>query len=95
METEIKPSSKAVGWTYAEIFVYDGDRVLKPSHVCHNEIIFRDAPQIVSPVIRVCVKNGDRATTRSVRVLPHAPDATRIPIQLLSTEEQAPEKLTA
>jgi hypothetical protein len=94
MEAETTPS-KASAWTYAELFVYDGNRVLKPTHVCADEITFRDAPRLLSEEIRVCVKNGDRQTTRAARVLPHESHATRIPIQLIQTEQQAPAKLTA
>jgi len=82
-------------WTYAEIFVYDGDRTLRPTHVCHNELMFRDAPHLVSAEIRVCVNNGDRQTTRIARVLPHDPQATHIPIQLIQNERKSPAKLTA
>ncbi len=94
MEVETTPS-KTPAWTYAELFVYDGDRVLKPTHVCADEITFRDAPYLVSAQIRVCVKNGDRQTTRTARVLPHDPQSTRIPIQLIQSDQQAPAKLTA
>ena len=95
MESEFKASSKTDAWTYAEIVVHDGDRVLKPTHVCSDEITFRDSPELVSTEIRISIKNGDRQTTRTARVLLHKSGSTRIPIQLINAEEKAPAKLTA
>jgi hypothetical protein len=95
METNVKPSSSKSGWTYTEIVVHDQDRVLNPTHVCGSEITFREAPRLLSSEISICIENGDRRTTRSARVLPHEPNSTRIPIELIVAEKQAPAKLTA
>ena len=92
---DTQPSSRQSGWTYTEVVVYDGDRALKPTHVSGEEIAFRQAPRLRSAEITICIKNGDRRTTRTARVLPHEPGSTRIPIQLISTEQKAPAKLTA
>ena len=94
MDAEISSSSPG-GWTYTEIFVYDGDRVLKPINLCGDEITFREAPGIIYPEIRICVKNGDRRTIRSAKVLTHDPSSTRIPIQLVTGAEKVPSKRTA
>jgi hypothetical protein len=94
MET-LRSSSSSSAWTYAEIFVHDGDRTLKPTHICSNEIIFRDPPERLSAEIRVCVKNGDRQTMRIARVLPHEPGSARVPIELISPQEEAATKLIA
>jgi hypothetical protein len=95
MDEDIRPSTKAPTWTYAELFVHDGERQLRPTHVCGDEIIFREPPQLIANEIRVTIKNGDRITTRSATVLAHDPNATRIPIQLIDAEQTAPAKLTA
>jgi hypothetical protein len=95
METHFKPSSEAAERTYAEIIVHDGDRVLKPTHVCSDEITFRDTPALASAEITISIRNGDRQTTRTARVLPHGPESTRIPIQLLAIEQKAPAKRIA
>jgi hypothetical protein len=95
METDVKCGSQTSGWTYTEIVVHDGDRLLKPTHVCGDEITFRHAPRFLSSEITICIKNGARHTARLARVLPHEPDSTRIPIELLSTEANARVKLTA
>jgi hypothetical protein len=93
METE--PYSKASGWTYTELLVHDGDRALKPTHICSDEITFRDPPQLLSAEITISIKNGDRRTIRTARVLPHESGSTRVPIQLIDAEQKAPVKLIA
>lgn len=95
MEAEFEPPSKIAAWTYAEIVVSDGQRTFKPTHVCSTEIIFRDPPELRSAQISVCVINGDRQTTRLARILPHEPGSTRIPIELIQTEQTTPAKLIA
>jgi hypothetical protein len=95
MDEDMSPSTKAPTWTYAELFVSDGDRQLRPTHVCGDEIIFRQPPQLIATEIRVTIKNGDRVTTRVAHVLAHDPNATRIPIQLIDAEQSVPAKLTA
>jgi hypothetical protein len=94
METS-KSSSNSSTWTYAEIFVHDGDRTLKPTHICSNEITFREPPELRSAEICIFVKNGDRQTTRIARVLPHEPGSARIPIELISPHAEQAAKLTA
>lgn len=95
MDTNLKPSSKKPGWTYTEIVVRDGDRVLKPTHICSDEIAFSDAPELLSAQISICIKNGDRQTIHTARVLPHEFDSKHIPIQLINVEQKAPAKLIA
>ena len=88
-------SPKTAAWTYVEMIVQDGDRAIKPTHVCGDELTFAVPPGIVSPEIKIFIKNGDRQTTHIARVLPHESDSKRIPIQLINTEQKAPAKLTA
>jgi hypothetical protein len=95
MEPKAIPSPKPSRWIYTEIFVHDGDRVLKPTQVCGNEISFADAPKLLSAQISIRIRTGDRQTIHAARVLPHAPDAVEIPILLIQTEQKAPAKLTA
>jgi hypothetical protein len=95
MEINLQPSSTSTGWTYTEIVVYDGDRILKPTHLCSDEITFRDPPALMSAEINIRITNGDRQTTRTARVLPHESGATRVPIQLIQTEQKTSAKLTA
>ena len=53
------------------------------------------APELLSAEISICIKNGDRQTLRTARVLPHESRSTRIPIQLVNAEQKTPAKLIA
>jgi hypothetical protein len=74
------------GWTYTEVFVYDEDRTLRPTHICSDEISFASPPELRSTEIRIRITNGPRETNRTASVLPHAPGSTDIPIKLLAGE---------
>lgn len=68
---------------YATIRVLDGDRELKPAEVSFDLISFWEPPHLQSEHIEIVIANGDEKQRNLARVLPHEPDATEIPIQLL------------
>ena len=84
-------------WTYVQLIVIDGERQLRPTHLCSTEITFAEAPQLKSNRITIITRNGDRETIRSARVLTHAKAARTIPIELHEANDiqKAPTKLTA
>lgn len=90
-------STTPARWTYVQILVIDGDRRLRPTHVCGTEIRFNEPPRLTSGQITIITRNGDRQTTRRARVLAHQEDARVIPIELTDamTDEKAATRLTA
>ena len=89
-------------WTYVEIYVFDGDRVLRPTHLCGTDVTFTAAPEFESDTVLIMTKNGDRTVTRTARVLQHNRSDRRVPIELLGdpvvnheASINAPTKLTA
>lgn len=76
-------SSTQSSWTYVEIYIYDGDRVLRPTHLCGTEVTFNTAPELVSDTIRIVTKNGDQLISSIARVLKHERTERRIPIELI------------
>lgn len=95
MESRTQFSSTPSAWTYTEIRVHDGDRTLRPTHICSDQIIFDTPPALQPAEVRISIRTGTRETTRTARVLPHALGSTEIPIQLIVAEQNAPAKLTA
>lgn len=69
-------------WTYASLTVLDGSRRLKPAQVGPDAVVFRDPPHLTSARVEIVVRNGDEEQRHFADVLPHAPEATRIPIRL-------------
>ena len=80
------PKSK---WTYVNLEVRDGQRLLNPSHVCFDRLIFTEPPRLTSSEVEVIVINGDVEDHRMAAVLPHDSDALEIPIRLLPPNEDA------
>ena len=73
-------------WTYAELTVLDGPRKLKPTHAAFDRLLFAQPPHLIGDEIEVILTNDKVEQRHKAAVLPHAPDATRIPIRLLSME---------
>jgi hypothetical protein len=70
-------------WVYATLTVFDGQRKLKPAQVSTDWVLFSQPPKLASAQIEIVLVNGDAEQRHTAIVLPHEPDATRIPIQLL------------
>ncbi len=70
-------------WLYASLTVFDGPRKLKPMRMGPEYFDFREPPRLISKTVEIIVKNGDREYRSQVRILPHDPEATRIPVRTL------------
>lgn len=75
------------GWVYASLAVVDGTRQLKPAQIGPDHLLFREPPRLTSERVEIVVTNGDRQHRRLATVLPHDPEATEVPIQLLPRRE--------
>jgi len=78
--------SRPASWIYAALTVLDGPRRLKPVEVAFDRIDFAQPPRLTSGQIEIILTNGDAEQRHKAVVLPHDPDATRIPIQLMAME---------
>jgi hypothetical protein len=85
---------KSSKWVYATIRLYDSQRILSPTHLSFDRVIFRNPPKLTTTQVEIVVSNGDDEFRSLASVLPHDPNALEIPIQLIS-EQKAPAKLTA
>ena len=70
-------------WVYASLTVRDGNRKLKPSHVAFDRLRFDHPPHLTSRQVEIILVNGNEEQRHLATVLPHDPEATRIPIELL------------
>ncbi len=86
---------KSSKWVYATIRLYDAQRILSPTHVSFDRVIFRDPPKLTTTQVEIVVRNGDNEVRSFASVLPHEPEAVEIPIQLLQTEQNVPAKRIA
>jgi hypothetical protein len=75
---------KMSGWVYASLTVWDGQRKLKPTHVAFDRLRFAEPPRLTSDQVEIVLVNGDETQRQKAIVLPHDPDATRIPIRLVA-----------
>jgi hypothetical protein len=75
MKPSLKSPTPRAGspWIYASLAVVDGQRRLKPAQVGPDHLLFTMPPHLTGEKIEIILQN----------VLPHHPDATMIPIQLL------------
>jgi len=92
MRPQSQPNPAAANskkWNYVEVEVRDDKRSLRPTHVCSTDLIFKTPPAIASKHIEIIVTNNGQPHSRWAVVLPHDPDATQIPIQLIDAEESA------
>ena len=71
-------------WVYASLTVIDGKRSIKPSQVACDVLEFPNPPRLASDTVEIIVTNGDQQHRHVAAVLPHDPEATRIPIRLLA-----------
>jgi hypothetical protein len=76
-------SPKATGWVYASLTVWDGQRKLKPTQVGFDRLRFAEPPRLTCDQVELVIVNGDETQRQKAVVLPHDPDATRIPIRLV------------
>jgi hypothetical protein len=82
-------------WNYVDVQITDGQRVLRPTHIAFDRLIFAEPPNLTSHEIEIVVTNNGQPHTSRAVVLAHEPCSTRIPIRLIQTEQKAPTKLTA
>ncbi|HET6252081.1 MAG TPA: hypothetical protein VFE47_30630 [Tepidisphaeraceae bacterium] len=80
-----KPSAK---WMYASLSVRDGDRFLKPTHLCGDFVRFVEPPLFVNPQIEIILRLGETEQRNMAAVLPHDPQQTQIPIRLMPPTAQ-------
>jgi hypothetical protein len=74
-------------WIYVSIRVRDGERELKPAQIAFDRILFDSPPRLISSRVQVIIRNGDVEQRSMAIVLPHDPEATRIPIRLCGQME--------
>jgi hypothetical protein len=85
MKPSLKSPTPRAGspWIYASLAVVDGQRRLKPAQVGPDHLLFTMPPHLTGEKIEIILQNGDEEHRSFADVLPHHPDATMIPIQLL------------
>ena len=71
------------GWVYASLSVVDGKRRLKPIDVAFDYLSFSEPPRLKGTQVEIILRNGEEEQRQFAKILPHEPDATEIPIQLL------------
>jgi len=69
-------------WVYTSIRVYDAGRVLEPTHVSFDQVIFEVPPCLTSTRIEIVVTSGKNEFRSEAEILPHDLGATEIPIRL-------------
>lgn len=82
--TIARPSPQS--WTYASLTVIDGQRELKPAQVASDRLLFAEPPHLTSEQVEIVLTNGQEVQRHAAVVLPHASDATRIPIRLMPAQ---------
>ena len=86
MENSVKsPRTNGQQWVYASLRVRDGQREIKPAEVAFDRLRFTEPPRLTSSQVEIIIVNGDEEDRYSAIVLPHDPDATRIPIQIVKS----------
>jgi hypothetical protein len=86
MQPSLEPQTDSQKWIYADLTVFDGPRKLKPTHAAFDRLRFAQPPRLSGEQIEIILINGDAEQRHRAAVLPHDPDATRIPIRLLAME---------
>jgi len=81
------PKPQKSNWVYVSLAVRDGDRLLKPTHVAYDRLLFADPPRITSTEVELIITNGAVEDRRMAEVLPHDAEATHVPIRLLPGDE--------
>jgi hypothetical protein len=73
-------------WVYTSIALHDADRVLQPTHVSFDRVLFCLPPRLTSNRVEIIISNGQDEFRSFVEVLPHDKDAIEIPIRSLNSE---------
>ncbi len=68
-------------WIYTTIALDDAGRHLQPTHVSFDRVIFNTPPRLTSERVEIVMTNGETEFRSLADVLPHADDATEIPIR--------------
>jgi hypothetical protein len=76
---------KSSQWVYTTIRLHDGQRVLYPTHVSSDRIIFHAPPKLAATQVEVTIRSGDHEVRSWVEVLPHDANATEIPVRIITT----------
>lgn len=84
------PATTTAQWNYVEVQILDGQRVLHPTHVAFDRLIFAEPPNLLSQNIEIIITNNGQSHLSWALVLPHEPNSTFIPIQLVDTEQKSP-----
>jgi hypothetical protein len=89
MEHSVKDAHpKRHSWVYVSLTVRDGQRRLKPTHVSFDHVCFNAPPRFISNQVEIIIVNGDDEQRHMANVLPHDPDATLIPIEVIPATAQ-------
>jgi hypothetical protein len=72
-------------WVYTTIRLHDGERILEPTHVSFDHVVFPAPPELTGSRVEIVVANGPDELRSVVDVLPHDPSATEIPIRLVTS----------
>lgn len=72
---------KSSQWLYTTITLHDGQRVLHPTHVSFDRVIFSTPPRLQATRVEIVIANGPDEFRSTADVLPHDPNATEIPIR--------------
>jgi hypothetical protein len=72
---------KSSQWVYAAITLRDSERILYPTHVSHDRVIFAAPPKLKTTRVEIVIANGSDEFRSLADVLPHDQDATEIPIR--------------
>jgi hypothetical protein len=90
-----RAETSARQWNYVDVEVKDGQRLLRPTHVAFDRLIFAEPPNLTSQQIEIIITNNGQSHSSHALVLPHELLATYIPIQLINAEQKAPAKRIA
>ena len=72
-------------WVYTTIALHDGERILEPTHVSFDRVIFSTPPHLIATRVEIVIANGPDELRSVAEVLPHDPSATEIPIRLVTS----------
>lgn len=81
MGHSVKPASAKTpaAWNYVDVQVLDGDRVLHPTHLSFDRLIFAEPPNLSSESVHIVITNNGQSHTSQAHVLPHDSTATPHP----------------
>jgi hypothetical protein len=73
-------------WVYTSISLHDAERILQPTQVSFDRVLFRTPPQLSSTRVEIVISNGQDEFRSFVDVLPHQQNATEIPIRSVNPQ---------